>query len=66
MASCALKGFAEGYRAIANGGWVSTSAGLNGGMGLPLTVTTAVNEMMAGACWLAAQSADDAGSDRGA
>ena len=44
-------GFAEGYRAIANGGWVSTSASPEyGGMGLPLTVTTAVNEMMAGAC----------------
>ena len=45
------KGFAEGYQAIANGGWVSTSASPEyGGMGLPLTVTTAVNEMMAGAC----------------
>ncbi len=45
------KGFAKGYQAIANGGWVSTSASPEyGGMGLPLTVTTAVNEMMAGAC----------------
>ena len=45
------KGFAEGYQAIANGGWVSTSASPEyGGMGLPLTVATAVNEMMASAC----------------
>ena len=45
------KGFADGYRAIAEGGWVSTSASPEfGGMGLPLTVTTAVNEMMAAAC----------------
>ena len=45
------KGFADGYRAIAEGGWVSTSASPKfGGMGLPLTVTTAVNEMMAAAC----------------
>src|SRR5210317_1054591 len=44
-------GFAEGYKAIADGGWVSTSASVDyGGMGLPLTVTTAVNEMMASAC----------------
>jgi len=44
-------GFAEGYRAIAEGGWVSTSAApAHGGMGLPMAVTTAVNEMMSGAC----------------
>jgi hypothetical protein len=44
-------GFAEGYRAIADGGWVSTSADPKfGGMGLPITVTTAVNEMMSAAC----------------
>ena len=44
-------GFAEGYKAIAEGGWVSTSADPEfGGMGLPLTVTTAVNEMMSAAC----------------
>ncbi|WP_172298838.1 acyl-CoA dehydrogenase [Pseudoruegeria sp. HB172150] len=44
-------GFAEGYRAIAEGGWVSTSADPDhGGMGLPLTLTTAVNEMMGSAC----------------
>ena len=44
-------GFAEGYQAIADGGWVSMSASPEyGGMGLPMTITTAVNEMMAGAC----------------
>ena len=44
-------GFAQGYRAIAEGGWVSTSADPEfGGMGLPITVTTAVNEMMSAAC----------------
>ncbi len=44
-------GFAEGYRAIAKGGWVSIAANRDfGGMGLPMTVTTAVNEMMASAC----------------
>ena len=44
-------GFAEGYRAIADGGWVGmTAAPENGGMGLPMTLATAVNEMMSGAC----------------
>ena len=44
-------GYAEGYRAIADGGWVSISAHPDhGGMGLPMTVTTAVNEMMSSAC----------------
>ncbi|MBJ3761364.1 acyl-CoA dehydrogenase [Maribius pontilimi] len=44
-------GFAEGYRAIAEGGWIGMSADPeNGGMGLPMTVTTAVNEMMSSAC----------------
>jgi alkylation response protein AidB-like acyl-CoA dehydrogenase len=44
-------GFAEGYRAIADGGWVGmTAAPDNGGMGLPMTLATAVNEMMSGAC----------------
>jgi alkylation response protein AidB-like acyl-CoA dehydrogenase len=45
-------GYDVAYRAIADGGWLlSTSARVeNGGMGLPLTVTAAVNEMMAGAC----------------
>lgn len=44
-------GFAEGFKAIAEGGWIGMSAQPEfGGMGLPMTVTTAVNEMMAGAC----------------
>lgn len=44
-------GFAEGYKAIAEGGWVSISASPEfGGMDLPMTVTTAVNEMMSAAC----------------
>ncbi|RBI77031.1 acyl-CoA dehydrogenase [Roseovarius sp. TE539] len=44
-------GFDEGYRAIADGGWVSIGADpSHGGMGLPMTLTTAVNEMMSGAC----------------
>src|SRR6056297_609049 len=44
-------GFADGYRAIATGGWVSISAQPDhGGMGLPMVLTTAVNEMMAAAC----------------
>ncbi|QCO56269.1 acyl-CoA dehydrogenase [Pseudorhodobacter turbinis] len=44
-------GFAEGYRAIVDGGWVSIAANPEfGGMGLPMTLTTAVNEMMGSAC----------------
>ena len=44
-------GFAEGYRAVADGGWVSTSASPEyGGMGLPMALTTAVNEMQSSAC----------------
>ena len=44
-------GYAEGYRAIAQGGWIGISADPeHGGMGLPMTVTTAVNEMMSAAC----------------
>ncbi|MGY9046984.1 acyl-CoA dehydrogenase [Puniceibacterium antarcticum] len=44
-------GFADGYRAIAEGGWVSIAADPDhGGMGLPMAVTTAVNEMMSAAC----------------
>ena len=44
-------GFADGYRAIAEGGWIGMSADPeNGGMGLPITLTSAVNEMMASAC----------------
>ena len=44
-------GFAEGYNAIAEGGWIGMSASQEvGGLGLPMTLTTAVNEMMASAC----------------
>jgi len=44
-------GFAEAYRTIAEGGWVSIAASPeHGGMGLPMTITTAVNEMMSAAC----------------
>ncbi|SHI95663.1 hypothetical protein SAMN05444000_10442 [Shimia gijangensis] len=45
------KGFAEAYGQVAEGGWISTSADPEyGGMGLPHTITTAVNEMMSAAC----------------
>ncbi|MEL7259510.1 MAG: acyl-CoA dehydrogenase family protein, partial [Pseudomonadota bacterium] len=44
-------GFGDGYQAIAEGGWVSIAASPeHGGMGLPMTVTSAVNEMMGSAC----------------
>ena len=44
-------GFGDGYRAIAEGGWVSISADPeHGGMGLPMTLATAVNEMISAAC----------------
>ncbi len=44
-------GFAEGYRAVVEGGWVSIAANPEyGGMGLPMALTTAVNEMMGSAC----------------
>ncbi|MGR3435850.1 MAG: acyl-CoA dehydrogenase [Shimia sp.] len=44
-------GFAEGYRAIAEGGWVGMAAAPeHGGMGLPMALTTAVNDMMSAAC----------------
>lgn len=44
-------GFGDGYRAIAEGGWVGMIASVeSGGMGLPQTVASAVNEMMASAC----------------
>ena len=45
------KGFADGYRAIAQGGWVGMSAAPDhGGMGLPTALTMIVNEMMSAAC----------------
>ena len=44
-------GYAEGYRAIAEGGWVGMAASPeHGGMGLPITVATAVHDMMGSAC----------------
>ena len=44
-------GFGDGFKAIAEGGWIGISASPeNGGMGLPLTLATCVNDMMAGAC----------------
>ena len=44
-------GYVDGYRAIAECGWVSIAASPEyGGMGLPMAVTTAVNEMMSAAC----------------
>ena len=44
-------GFDKGYEAIREGGWVSISGDPEfGGMGLPMTITTAVNDMMSGAC----------------
>ena len=44
-------GFAEGYRALAEGGWMAMSGDPeNGGMGLPMAVTSCVNEMIGSAC----------------
>ncbi|NOR30277.1 MAG: acyl-CoA dehydrogenase, partial [Sulfitobacter sp.] len=44
-------GYADGFKAIADGGWIGISADPEyGGMGLPLTMASAVNEMMSGAC----------------
>ena len=44
-------GYAEGWAAIAEGGWVGISADpAYGGMGLPISITHAVNEMMGAAC----------------
>jgi len=43
-------GFAEAFQNMAEGGWISTASDPEyGGMGLPFTVTMAVNEMMASA-----------------
>ena len=44
-------GFKEAYAAIAEGGWVGISAPVDyGGMGLPITLATCVNEMMSASC----------------
>lgn len=47
----ASPGYDKGYEAIREGGWVAVSAPEEyGGMGLPMILTTAVNEMMSSAC----------------
>lgn len=44
-------GYIEGFKAIADGGWIGMSANPDhGGMGLPMCLMTAVNEMLSGAC----------------
>jgi len=44
-------GYAEGFRAIAEGGWIGLAADPeHGGMGLPQALNMAVAEMMSGAC----------------
>jgi len=44
-------GFAEGYRALAEAGVTAISANPEyGGLGLPITVTSCVNDMAGGAC----------------
>jgi acyl-CoA dehydrogenase len=43
-------GFAEAYRAMAEGGWISVAAPAeHGGLGLSQTLATALNEMVSGA-----------------
>lgn len=44
-------GFSAAYGALAEGGWVAVSASPDfGGMGLPITLSTALNDMFSGAC----------------
>ena len=44
-------GYREGYEAFAEGGWIGISAPEQfGGMGLPRTLSVAVNDMFSGAC----------------
>ena len=44
-------GFSEGYKAIADGGWIGVAANSKyGGMGLPLTIQNCVNEMLNSSC----------------
>ena len=44
-------GFASGYRALAEGGWIGMAAHPDhGGMGLPMALATAVDDMVSGAC----------------
>ncbi|GGL53947.1 acyl-CoA dehydrogenase [Wenxinia marina] len=45
------EGFGDGFRAIAEGGWIGLAAPERyGGMALPQTLAVAVNDMMSGAC----------------
>ena len=45
------EGYKAGYAAIAEGGWLGLNAEeAHGGMGLPLTLQTAMNEMFSSAC----------------
>ena len=44
-------GFAAGFAAIADGGWIGMTAAPGfGGLGLPVTLATCVNEMIGSAC----------------
>ena len=44
-------GFADSFAAIADGGWIGITADpAHGGMGLPMVLNTAMNDMMSGAC----------------
>ena len=44
-------GFSDGYKAIADGGWIGVAASSRfGGMGLPLTIQNCVNEMLNSSC----------------
>ncbi|RBI85723.1 acyl-CoA dehydrogenase [Rhodosalinus halophilus] len=44
-------GFAEAYRAVGEGGFLGVSGPVeHGGLGLPISIATALNEMMSGAC----------------
>lgn len=44
-------GFGDGWKAVAEGGWIGMSADPeHGGMGLPITLTMAVNEFIGSAC----------------
>ncbi|WP_163848966.1 acyl-CoA dehydrogenase [Pseudooceanicola aestuarii] len=45
------RGFAEGFRAFADGGWMGLSGPAEyGGMGLPITLTSALNDMLSASC----------------
>ncbi|OYW44723.1 MAG: acyl-CoA dehydrogenase, partial [Rhodobacterales bacterium 12-65-15] len=47
----ASPGYADGYRALSEGGWVGMAASPEyGGLGLPNGLAMAVDEMMSGAC----------------